>query len=158
MTPLRPMGFAGQEGVKMLKRLLFWKKKRRGRPRKKEPFVLWFPRLSAVAFVFCMFAFLASDFPKLIQNSPFMFNFFFGIIILSVVILTWRKNKTAGIAFVFLGITYALATWSSLMAVSSISTSLWLVTTGLLFIASDKNVRDKAAEAAAIAQDHKPHG
>ena len=134
---------------------LFRRKRRRGRPRKKEPFVLWFPRLSAVTFVFCMFAFLATDIPKLLGNSPLLFNFFFGIVILSIIILTWKRNTIAGISFIILGLLYVLATWNSLLAVSSISTSFWLIATGLLLIASEKSAQEKIEMAATAAQDHK---
>lgn len=132
---------------------LFQKKKKRGKRKKREPFAAWFPRLSAVTFVFCLFAFLASDFPKLIQNSPFMFNFVFGIIILAIIILTWKKNKIAGASFITLGLIYGVATWDSLLAVSSISTSFWLVATGFLFIVSDRKIDSRASQA--VAHDQK---
>lgn len=128
------------------------RKKRKGRQRKKEPFTAWFPRLSAVAFVFCLFAFLTSDFPKLIQNSPFMFNFFFGVLILAIVILTWRKDKLAGISFILLGLLYGFVTWDSLLAVSTISTSFWLIATGFLFLVSGDNVKKTEV---IVAHDHK---
>ncbi len=134
--------------------LKFWKRKR-GRPRKKEPVTAWYPRISAVAFVFFLFAFLASDLSKLIQYSPFMFNFLFGVLILAVLILTWKKNRSAGFSFIILGVLYALATWNQLLAVLSISTALWLITTGLLFLLTDKNLQEKAAEVTAFAHDLK---
>jgi len=102
-----------------------------------------------------MFAFLATDIPKLLGNSPLLFNFFFGIVILSIIILTWKRNTIAGISFIILGLLYVLATWNSLLAVSSISTSFWLIATGLLFIASEKSAQEKIEMAATAAQDHK---
>ena len=122
---------------------------------KKNNFSEWFPRLSVIIFVFFLFAFLASDFMKLIENAPFMFNFIFGVIILAVLIMTWRQKKLAGFLFIVLGITYAFATWNSLLAVTSISTGIWLVTTGLLFLISKEDYGRHKKQATVVAHDRK---
>lgn len=97
----------------------------------------WFPKVSAVIFVFCLFAFLSGDISKLVDNAPLLFNFFFGVSILAVLIVAWNKNKLAGITFIFLGIIYLAATWNKVLVVSTIAISFWLVLTGIAFLIAE---------------------
>ncbi|MCL5410714.1 MAG: hypothetical protein M1324_02555 [Patescibacteria group bacterium] len=120
-----------------------------GRYDKKEnSFVNLFPRISALTFVLSLFIFLSSDIVKLIDISPLLFNFFFGVTLLAVLVVTWNKNKLSGIMFIILGIIYSLATWNKILAVSVLSTSIWLILTGLLFLITeaDKLSAKKLAE------------
>lgn len=109
--------------------------------RRKEPnnFIIWFPKLSVITFVFSLFAFLAPDISKILEGSPLLFNFFFGVLILAVLVIAWNKNKLSGITFIILGIIYAFMTWDKILAVNIISTSFWLILTGILYLVADKN-------------------
>jgi hypothetical protein len=112
---------------------------KRRKNQKKYTFASWFPKASAITFVFSLFAFLSPDISKLVDNSPLLFNFFFGVSISSVLVVAWNRNKLAGITFIFLGMIYALATWNKILAVSTISTSFWLILTGFLFLVAEED-------------------
>jgi len=107
--------------------------------RKKRALIDWFPKLSVITFVFSLFAFLFPDILKFIDNAPLLFNFFFGVVVLSALVILWDRNKLAGITFVILGLLYGLITWDRLLAVNTFSTSLWLIFTGLMFLVSEEN-------------------
>lgn len=103
----------------------------------KKGFIALFPKLSAVVFILMLFGFLSKDILSILGNIPLLYNYFFGVAIMAVLIMTWHRTKIAGASFIFLGILYWITTWDRILAVSTISTAFWLILTGLLFIVAE---------------------
>lgn len=95
----------------------------------------WPAQISALFFVFFMYALIRDDFVTTLSYHPVLYNFFIGTIIFALTIIFWKNPKrTNGFYFIAIGLGYCFLMWDRILAVSAIATSVWLVLTGALFL------------------------